>query len=353
MPRHLRKRAQLTDLSDASPSPSPPLSRPPRRAAARRSEELTSITVDSSKSFDPSAAASAEPDDAELDGQTVRLKMPTNKLRAGSGTRESRESYDGSATSQRAPRSTRAMRSVVIDTDSDEDDDEDDDDDEDIEMDDDDDEEEDDAEGDDEDMDIMDETMRDADADADADADGDEDIEVAPPAARRQAAAQAAQANTHSHTHTHTAAHIAPMTPTRPIVTITSAGSVPQTLSVEPKEMQMATATAAAGGGKAAPSSDDEEELSELPSDGAGSAGEEDEDDGMGDEEDEELDADGDTDDADGDGDGDIATPGSRDSTPDVTKMTKRQRSRLDQVMGNDFLQLPMGTANSPPVRQA
>ena len=43
-------------------------------------------------------------------------------------------------------------------------------------------------------------------------------------------------------------------------------------------------------------------------------------------------------------GDDDDATPapGSRGSTPDVSRMTKRQRGRLDQVMGNDFLQLPM-----------
>ena len=74
---------------------------------------------------------------------------------------------------------------------------------------------------------------------------------------------------------------------------------------------------------------DDDEELSDLSEDDEeGEAGEED---AEGEDVDEM------------DQDTDSRSPGSRASTPDVSKMTKRQRSRLDQVMGSDFLQLPMG----------
>ncbi|KAL9098721.1 MAG: hypothetical protein Q9163_005670 [Psora crenata] len=86
--------------------------------------------------------------------------------------------------------------------------------------------------------------------------------------------------------------------------------------SVEAKEMEM----------------DDDDELSELGSD-------DDE------EEDVDEDAEGEDDVDEMDEGDDSRSPdaaGSRASTPDVSKMTKRQRSRLDQVMGSDFLQLPM-----------
>jgi Ino eighty subunit 2 len=205
---------------------------------------------------------------------------------------------------------------VVIESDSDEDGD--DVNDKDVEMDEEEDEE--DAEGEDEDMGLADEEDAEGDDDEDAegedeDAEGEEDIEVAPPAARRQAAAAAAAAAA------------------KPTVTVTPA-PIARVQSVESKEMQMASTVTT-----------DDEELSELPSEGMPSAGEEgDEDEEMG--EDDELDADGETDE-----EGvDMATPGSRDSTPDVSKMTKRQRGRLDQVMGNDFLQLPMGSSTCNPV---
>lgn len=98
----------------------------------------------------------------------------------------------------------------------------------------------------------------------------------------------------------------------KPTVTLTPA-QADKVKSVEAKEIEM---------------DDDDEELSELSEDDEGEAGEED---AEGDE-DEEL--------------GDDDDDGSRSSTPDVSKMTKRQRSRLDQVMGSDFLQLPMGAVN-------
>jgi len=75
---------------------------------------------------------------------------------------------------------------------------------------------------------------------------------------------------------------------------------------------------------------EDDEDLSSINSEG--------EDDAEG----EEI---GDVDEMDQDEEGDIQSTGvgSRASTPDVSKMTKRQKSRLSEVMGNDFLQLPMG----------
>lgn len=124
----------------------------------------------------------------------------------------------------------------------------------------------------------------------------------------------------------------------QPTVTVTPVGPVsqPKLKSVEEKEMSMANAGA---------DEDEDEELSELGSSDDG-AGEEDEDEEE-EAEDEELgdeDAEGDEDDDEELDDSRSPEPlGSRASTPDVSKMTKRQRSRLDQVMGTDFLQLPMG----------
>ena len=89
--------------------------------------------------------------------------------------------------------------------------------------------------------------------------------------------------------------------------------------SVEAKEMEM---------------EDDDEELSEL------SENEEEEAEG-------EEDAEGDDDvDMEQDDEG-RSDAGSRDSTPDVSKMTKRQQGRLNQIVGGDFLQLPMGMYRS------
>ncbi|KAL9599818.1 MAG: hypothetical protein Q9219_003604 [cf. Caloplaca sp. 3 TL-2023] len=94
----------------------------------------------------------------------------------------------------------------------------------------------------------------------------------------------------------------------KPAISVTPA-DVGKLKSVEAKEMEMGD--------------DDDEELSELGSEG-------------------EEDAEADEDDLDQDEEGRSMADGSRASTPDFSKMTKRQRSRLDQVMGGDFLQLPM-----------
>ena len=131
-------------------------------------------------------------------------------------------------------------------------------------------------------------------ADADADADGDDDVDMEdespmPPPTNVMKKPSGA-------------------TPSKPSVTVTPAQTAPLK-SVEAKEMSMAD------------EEDEDEDLSSVESDGD----------------------DMEQDDAD-DGDAQSLGMGSRGSTPDVSKMTKRQRSRLDQVMGSDdFLQLPMG----------
>jgi Ino eighty subunit 2 len=89
---------------------------------------------------------------------------------------------------------------------------------------------------------------------------------------------------------------------------------------------------------------DDDEELSELESDAEGEpdeSGAQDDELGEGGPEDEELDEEDDDEEGDGQRDSDEPTPvtGSRASTPDLSKLTKRQRGSL----AGDFLQLPMG----------
>ena len=93
---------------------------------------------------------------------------------------------------------------------------------------------------------------------------------------------------------------------------------------------------------------DDDEELSELDSD---AEGEEPGDDAPPEEvaEEEEIEEE-EEDDEDDESESDSGTPitGSRASTPDVSKMTKRQRGRIE--LGGDFLQLPMGKCVPTPL---
>ena len=117
----------------------------------------------------------------------------------------------------------------------------------------------------------------------------------------------------------------------KPVLTVTPA-PVGKLKSVEAKHMQVGNHEV-----------DEDEDLSELDSDAEVNDEEGGEDDAEGED---VVDEEGGYEDQEIDEESDGETPaadGSRGSTPDVTKMTKRQRSRLDQVMGSDFLQLPMG----------
>ena len=258
----------------------------------------TSITV--------ARAPSKSPDDSK---KSIRLtvKMPSSKLReATSGTAKSitvnsRDTFEPGEIMS-GPRGSRAKKSYVVESPSEDDEDEEEEDDDIVPSEDEEEEEEDeDAEGDSDDA--------DADVDADGDIEMDESASPRPPIIKMSGPAS------------------------KPSVTVTPAQEG-EVKSVEAKEMQL-------------DDDDDDEDLSSLESD----AEAEDEED-VGDsgqpgpigtdmemeQDDEELDS------SDG-----TPVAGSRASTPDVSKMTKRQRSRLDQVMGADFLQLPMGTKPTTP----
>lgn len=308
--RTLRPHKALT------PPPSQSISTRPRRAV---SGPHVTVDRDTSESSEDSRRA-----------LRLTVKMPSSKLReaTSAGSRPpsrqaaliSREGI-GSAEIVSGPRATRnAKKSYVMESDTDEEDEDEDDEDE-IEA------SADPSEDDEEEIDERQDTLpeevegrgeeeeeseEDEDVDADADADGDVDMDDdaddgmplgAPPLMLKVNGP-------------------APRSAPKPTVTVTPAQDT-KMKSMEAREME---------------TNDDDEELSELQSE------EEDEEpDAEGEE-----DAEGDEEDVDEMDDVDGARgsdAGSRGSTPDVSKMTKRQRSRLDQVMGSDFLQLPMGTS--------
>lgn len=284
----------------------------PRRTASGSTGQ--SVTV--------ARATSRSPDDAK---KSIRLtvKMPSSKLReATSGSSpilaaNSRDSLGGGEIMS-GTRGSRAKRSIVVESESEE---EDEDEEEDVEeevvqsddeqQEEEDEEQEDDGEEEDEEEeeeeevedgveDVEDESVdvvADVDAETDADADGDIEMEDAPlllhpPVLKMTGPAQ------------------------KPSLTLTPAQG--ETENALAKKVDLAD--------------DDDEELSELDSE----AEEEDAEDAEGVEV-------GDMEGMDQDDEGRSQQEGSRASTPDVSKMTKRQRSRLDQVMGKDYLQLPMG----------
>jgi Ino eighty subunit 2 len=278
----------------------------PRRTASGSTSQ--SVTV--------ARATSRSPDDTK---KSIRLtvKMPSSKLReATSGSSPitagtSRDGFEGGEILS-GPRGSRAKRSIVVESESEEDDEEEEDaeaaeedglESDDEQQDEEDEEQEEDGEEEDDD-DIEDAEDESVDvvayADAEADADGDVEMEDAPlllhpPILKMTGPAQ------------------------KPSLTITPAQGESESAAV--KQMELGD--------------DDDEELSELDSEG-----EEDAEDAEGDET-------GELDEMDQDDEGRSLPEGSRASTPDISKMTKRQRSRLDQVMGSDFLQLPMGMSAS------
>ena len=305
--RSLRARTSLTSGPRAPTAA--PVSTRPRRAASgvAASSPTVKVTRDEPNSPDDSKKA-----------LRLTVKMPSSKLREA--TSSTRPTSRGNAAAQlrdsltggevvSGPRASRANKKYVVESESDEEDDAEDEDVEDAEA---SDESEDEDEEQEEEEQIGgpeesseeegDEEDEDAEADAEADVDADGDVEMDDDADDGQP--------------------LPSQTPVlkvkgpaaKPTVTVTPAQDA-KIKSVEAKEMEM---------------DDDDEELSDLSED--------DDEEGEGGEEDAEGE---DVDEM--DQDTDSRSPGSRASTPDVSKMTKRQRSRLDQVMGSDFLQLPMG----------
>ena len=215
----------------------------------------------------------------------LKITMPPSKLRQAQSATQTgpsltaREGLEGGAIVS-GPRANRTkVKYTVVESESDQDEDEEDE--EEQEDEDEEEEDEDDGVADEEllgEEEAEDEEDEDAEGDEDGDADGDTDMQGATPIPPPTILK-------------------APGSKSKPTMVITPAADS-KLRSVEAQEMEL---------------EEDDEELSDLGSDAE----------------------------RDDDEDGTPAT-GSRGSTPDITKMTKRQRGRLDQVMGGDFLQLPM-----------
>lgn len=309
---------------------------PPRRNLRSRDKPLTNITREFTSTRPRRAASGAsvtvdrdledDEDSPEEAKKALKLnfKMPSSKLREATSASSigDREGLQDSLTRREAvsgPRSTRNnKKSYVLESESDEIDEE-----EPSEADVGDDEDEDLAESPEKEFASEDENEdpnEDGDADPDADEDAEEEVD--------------ADGDIDMDEDADDGLPLGPAPPklkvngpaAKPTVTVTPAQDT-KLKSVEAKEMEM---------------TEDDEELSELQSD------DDDELDAGAEDAEGDDDAEGDVDDM-GEGDGSRSPDaGSRGSTPDVSKMTKRQRSRLDQVMGSDFLQLPMGVYNLP-----
>lgn len=288
MPAERRTLRSRTSLTSHPSPPSPKVGRP-RRAASRIQSQAVTVARSESRS----------PEDAKKSIH-LTVKMPSSKLReATSGKQKnvsinSRGSFVGGEIIN-GPRGSRAKRSIVVESES-EDDEDDEEEDEVVPS----DQEMDEEEEDDDEEDEEDEAGADS-ADADADADGDVEMDAG--------------------TLLNSPRMLKMTGPTqKPSVVVTPAQDG-KLKSVESKEMEM---------------EDDDEELSELDSEAEA--------------EDVEEDAEGDVDETNRDEGSRSPGTGSRASTPDISKMTKRQRSRLDQVMAeSDFLQLPMGMSSYLP----
>lgn len=315
--RSLRSRSSLTSQVNQTPA-SRAMARPRRTVSGNTNQSVT-VARETSRS----------PDDAK---KSIRLtvKMPSSKLReATSGSSpvtaaSSRDHFEGGDATNGSR--GRAKRSIVVESESEEEEEEEEEEDveeeavqsddeqqeeEDEEQEEDGEEEEEEEEEEEDDVEeAEDESVDvvagvDADTDADADADGDIDMEDAP------------------------------ILPHPPILKMNGPAQKPSlTITPAQGESDNAAAAAVAAAKEMDLADDDDEELSELDSEN---------------EEEEAEDAEGEDvgemDEMDQEDEGRSQQAGSRASTPDVSKMTKRQRSRLDQVMGSDFLQLPMGMA--------
>lgn len=302
--RVLRSRASLTSQMQPAKTAaaSMSLSRP-RRAVSGSTTQ--SVTV---------ARGTPPPPDDPKKSIRIRFTMPSSKLRevtSGSPVStttvgvNSRDNFEGGQI-MTGPRGSRAKRPVVEESESEEEDEDEGDGHEDDQQDEDDDEPEAEIEEDEDDEEADNDDSGDAEADLDADGDlvMDDQPSIATPPPRSAVKTKAS--------------------PTKPSLTITPAQEGGKSRA---KEMELAD--------------DDDEELSELDSEGDEEEGLEADADAEG-EEVAEMDESMDQDD-----ENPSVGTGSRASTPDVSKMTKRQRSRLDQVMGGDFLQLPMGKTPS------
>jgi Ino eighty subunit 2 len=302
-----------------------------RSAAVKAAEAITDAASDRMPSSRPRRTASENvsmatvsrgpPTTSSRSPQSMRLTVKTSSSKLREATRSSSAGHSAAVSSRDAfvggeiiegKRARNVRKSYVLESDSDEEEEEE----EDEEM---EDVVDDDAEGEseeDEDMDAEDDGLGDEDADGDVDM----DVPPPPPVIKISKAQSGRQA-------------IVVKPPTRG-----------DRMTVEQKEMQEAS---------------DDEELSELDSDVGEEVEEVEEEEGMqtGNEEDaegeeEEIEVEEEVDEEDDDSlDSLDDTPGggSRASTPDLNKLTKRQRARLEEGGSGHLLALPDGTYHSLP----
>lgn len=280
--RSLRSRNALT--SRISP-PAPAASTRPRRAASSLGKQVTI------------ARGSSDSPEGGKKAIHLTVKMPSNKLREATSSGR-KGALDGlePAYIVTGPRSNRGKKNYVVESESDEDSEE--------------------------DVPVEDEIGEPEATDDDADAEEneeDEELEQDEPADDDEGESGAVEEDEDVEMENES-----PMPPppilkmtgprSKPSVTVTPAQNA-KLKSVEAKEMGI---------------EEEDEDLSSIESGGDEDAEGEDV------EEADEMDQ---------DDEGDIQSTGlgSRASTPDLSKMTKRQKSRLNEVMGSDFLQLPMG----------
>lgn len=302
--RTLRSRASLNAES----------SNPPKPAAMTRPRRLVSGST--TPSVTVARVPSQSPDSAR---KSIRLtvKMPSNKLReVTSGGRKSasihsRDSFEPSEIMV-GPRGSRAKRAIVDETGSEEDEEEDED-----EEDEEDQSEEDEEQGEQEER---------EEEDDEEDAEGEDDLE--------DAEGESEEIDENGDV------VMQDQPPPPPIIKMTGPSMKPKVTVTPARDGKVKTVEAKQT--QLGSPEDEDEDLSELDSDAEAINDEVGEEDAEGEEVDDE-DQDMDQDEDDMDSDADTPAGGSRASTPDISKMTKRQRSRLDQVMGSDFLQLPMG----------
>lgn len=283
--RNLRSRNVLTSSSS---QPAPPVSSRPRRAASGLSKEITI------------ARESPESPDSPSKGIHLKVSMPSNKLREATSTGRKAAGGLSSAAIVSGPRSNRAKKSYVVESESDEQDEEADEPEEDIPI---------------EDQ-IGEPEATDDDINSHEDGSGEEDVEAEEE--DEEAESDDAAADEDAEMEDESPMPPPPVVkikgpPSKPSVTVTPA-QTGKLKSVEAKEMEM---------------EEEDEELSTMGSDG-------------------EEDAEGDDlDEMDQGMEGDLESGlGSRASTPDPSKMTKRQLGRQNRIMEGNFLQLPMGKPN-------
>jgi Ino eighty subunit 2 len=327
-PRLRLKHAQHKSADNASSIPassSAAMSSRPRRAAAATANEAAPSSVMVSRSNTP---------EARRRSIKLTVKLPSSKLREVTTDKQVKALQDtlepGDYWKTDGQKRRRTQKSYVIPGPSDDDDDDDDEQDEEN-----DDEEEDEGDERDEPMNDFDEIGAEAESSEEEDADGepddDEDVDMDEPA------------------HPKPPKIVLKQTPksggkiSKPTLIVTPAPTGPLK-RVEGKEADVDAEGDEAG---------DDEELSELESDEE----EEQEDNGVGgdaegEEEDMEEEEDADGDDVDIDIDSDGMTPGSGAATPDLAKMTKRQRRDDEGFMALDMapqvcLTLVFGTTSA------